>query len=576
MFPLKVCLIWSGFILVRFSRDITLKVESASFSNSLQQAVGEVLSSNFFTCSIAYLISNFFMYLIILYQTVGFTYYVESPTKTIKPFVNDRFIYYWFFLVYYSLMYAAQFLVLQKNKLNFQIGVYRADPISYLQSLSWRSVSKESLSISVFVSATAPVLYYFSRKLIYRLFLFPLMWLLNLNHQLPKFAMSFKLYLYLSILSFLTTLSYEILNKVYNAYTMVGCLNILKPLSSYSEDPFQTLLSGLKDLKNPFVRLTAFQELAYYASSTNPADREIFYKNGTNWTLLLEQCSILIKNSCKAIKSDLTTKSTVPSVVATELPKLATERSTIFGNSGQYKSPFQFDDDLNSADQQNMNGMFETKPMDSENLYFKPTTGKKLNQQPSAKSNQSEYSFLTFLKNVQGPELFNKLITTANSSDNKFLAKLRAQLTEKSKIPDKLIAKSLAREADKRIPNKAILGNSIIAISEVLLHAKKEDKKSVTIGTLTETLTLLTKVYKATSDFMSNPPVKPLNDESNNNVIVEINNLTLSYFFKLVIMYNSILNDLILSPEVFKFAKWCIDSAIEEKRNQEFDLTVDN
>ncbi|KAG7735651.1 hypothetical protein KL932_004315 [Ogataea haglerorum] len=527
-FPVKLSLFWCSFMLLKFARDLTLKVETTTYSTLFQQIFGSLLSAEFATLMSSFLISNVLTYGIIWSQTASLSYYIESPTKTIKPFVNDKFLYYWFFAFASTLVYTVFFLTKGKNQLKFKIGVYRVEPLEYLRNLPLSEILKETGIFSISVTLATPVIFLMVRKFMFSTVLFPFIWLLNLNTHLPRVSISLSLYFGLFLLTFTTVLLYEVLNEIYNAYAMVGCLNVKKPLSTHAEDQLETLLSGLKDIKHPFVRLTTFQELVYMAQTAE--ERKFFYKNTANWTSILEQCSIVIRSVSMAVTADLS----LPPVIQTPVQK-----NSIFGNSGSSRSPIDEDKSDRKADS-----------------LFLPAEKPKPKPKPFWETVLDRITSLG--KKVRKPELLVRLEKESRSRNTR--EALEYVLSSLGFLED-LFLPNIEREAAKRVPNKVMVGDAVLVISEVLLHAKHEDRKSVVVPTLTEVLTLLTRLYKATAEFLSDPPAR----DTGSCCIRELNELTLDYFFKLVVQYNSVLNDLILAPDVFKFAKWCTDTALDEK-----------
>ncbi|KAG7889130.1 hypothetical protein KL905_004873 [Ogataea polymorpha] len=527
-FPVKVCLFWCSFMMIRFARDLTLKVETTTYSTLFQQVFGSLLSAEFATLMSSFLISNVVTYGIIWSQSASLSYYIESPTKTIKPFVNDKFLYFWFFAFTSTLVYTVLFLTKGKNQLKFRVGVYRVEPLEYLKNLPLLEILKETSIFSISVTLAMPPLFLMVRKFMFNTLLFPFIWLLSLNTHLPRVSISLSLYFSLFLLTFTTILLYEVLNEIYNAYAMVGCLNVKKPLSTHAEDQLETLLSGLKDVKHPFVRLTAFQEIVYMSQTAE--ERKFFYKNTTNWTSILEQCSIVIRSVSMAVTADLS----IPKVIQTPVQK-----SSIFGNSGSSRSPVD-----------------EDKPDKKVDSLFLPA--EKPKPKPKSFLETIQDKITSFGKNVRKPELLVKLERESRSKNTREV--LDCVLSNLGFLED-IFLPNIEREASKRVPNKVLVGDAVLVISEVLLHAKHEDRKNVVTPTLTEVLTLLTRLYKATAEFLSDPPAK----DTGSCCIRELNELALDYFFKLVVQYNSVLNDLILAPDVFKFAKWCTDTALDEK-----------
>ncbi|QPG76477.1 hypothetical protein FOA43_003866 [Brettanomyces nanus] len=575
-YPVKVALLSTGFALVKFARDSTLRVESSGASTEIQHMINSVFSSQCFILFAAYFASTFIIYSIIFWQSSSsdLSYCISSATKTVKPFINDSFMFFWFFVAFTSFFYSAQMMIFEKNKLNFKIGTYRAEPVDQLKNLNWVSLLKEAASISGCVVVLSGPLYTFVRRFIFKVMFYPMISVFNLNRQIPAIRFSLRLYLTVNLIGFITVLVYELLNRIYNAYAMTGCLVVKKPLSSYSDNQqFKTLMSGLTDYKDSLVRLTAYQELVFRTTSRQMSDRTCLYENN-NGILLLDQMSKVIRSSVNAAKMEL------PKLQGTKGEKKPTVKkqngdttATIFGRLG-LDAGLNDTDSVNAigADDGDVNGIFSTNKVRPEDLFLRSTYVKKplKSKDPVLKGfvEKAEDAALKLIQKYQ--VLFvRKMKEFINSRSEKSRILRITTKVLKSDVWEVILFRSYKLEADRRIPNKVIVGNCIVAMSEMLLHARIEDRKRTVLHSLTEVLSLLTRIYRSTSEFLENPPVKPRSaNQINHNAIKEINDLAISYFFKLVIYYNSTLNDMILTPDTFKLAKWCTDVALEEQRAQ--------
>ncbi|GME80642.1 unnamed protein product [Ambrosiozyma monospora] len=357
-----------------------------------------------------------------------------------------------------------------------------------------------------------------------------------------------------------------------------------------------------------------------------------------NWKVLFEQCDSVILFSSRSIRSDLPhskkpappkeskpapPKPADPSSGATSKPQPSQPEIHLFGNSRGSKATQDHHNGIHNNSQHTVdmgNTTVMHKTIDPDELFLTPPTSVKKPSKPTAtKPNAKPQDTLTQIQNTL-VTIYTQLKTNPTlrtlylqlqqklESDTK-QAKIATRLLQLTQaIFHLLIGRSLQREANKRLPNKYNLSHAIIAISEVLLHAKSIDKKRVVIGGpqpttsssgsdpvvsngtgsglgLGDVLTSLTRVYIATNDFINDPPV--VVDQSERDVlggsgkadelnsIAEVNQLALDYFFKLIILYNSEVNDIVLAPEVFKLAKWCTDLALDEQRNQRWDEEFD-
>lgn len=584
LFPFKVLLIWGAFSLLKKTRDLVLTVESSHSASELQHIVSVLFSSSFLYVYASYNLTTLSILSLVFLQAGGNELDISTPstTKTIKPFLNDNFMFFWFFTGLLSFFYSVQFLIFEKNRLNFKIASYREDPVQTLNKIKWKSLLEESASIAGCISLTAVPIYLISREFIFKVAFKLVVTAFNLNSRLPPLGISFKTFIMLSAVSFVTVFAYELLNKVYNAYATTGCLVVDKPLSTYSEPAFTTLMSGVTD-NEPLVQLTAYQEIVYRATVADVAKRAIFYDR-VNWTSLLEQMVKVIRTASKAAKLGLPVASAKKEPTKTK--STAPVPPPLFGRGPTPK----FDDDDKPVTDGNTT-TYGKVHSDDLFLHKRPAVA-----DPAKPAGPPKKSQLQKLEDTLTDKL-NDTKQKAIEQLKKQLSSQQSRIDEWSKIVDSAkwkqsLTRSYQREADRRIPNRILVGDCVVGMSEMLLHAKSEDSKGAVFASLTEVLNLLTRLYKSTSDFLQNPPVPKTKkqeptDFSNlfkrtvfassndpvtvpktkdHNAIKEINDLSLSYFFKLVIFYNSTLNDLILSPDTFKLAKWCTDVALEEQK----------
>lgn len=501
-YPLKLMLLWLGYFIIQHARSITTTTDSNISPNIVFRSISLLNNKNTYILFTSFLINYSIAAIILFCQLNSLKYYIQTPTKTIKPFINDNFLYLCFTTLISSIIFTLDFLFSEYNILRVKIGVFRQEPFDYLKNQPFIKIFITSILKNLIYSLTIPLLYrLIFRDYFFHIFLKPLVFITGLNNQLPRSDINYSTLFTISFYFWLTYLSLILLNELFNAYALIGCLNIDKQITNYSKTPISTLLSGMKDFKNPLIRLTAFQEIAYLSTSNNFLDRQIFYR-ADNWTLLLSEFFLILTNTAKSSKSDL---------------------STLDGSSI---------------------------------IQFKDLIEKKLNI------------------NV------NNNVSNTNSKKDILSNDIKSQLsilsTDILQIVNSFVYGNVETQSNKRIPNKEIVGFSIIALSEILINAKIEDKSNSIINTLPDCLTILTKVYKGTSEFLNYQiKVNKIDEDILENTSIKIiNDLSLSYFFKIVINYNNLLNDLLLPPEVFKLAKWCTDMALEQQKEQKLTTNI--
>lgn len=586
--PIKISILWIGYFVLQKARSRTITTEFCKASNQIHKCITLLCSRKLYILGAAFLFNNIMMSLIIFSQSdSSLNYYIETPTKTIKPFVNDNFAFFCFFTIFSSIFYTLNYVFSEKFILHVPMGTYRQEPIEYLTKLPYLKLLIISILKSIIAILFIPLTYHiFFRNLFFHTFLKPLVILNNLNNQLPRSDFNFAILFKLAFCSCVQFLSYELLNELFNAYALIGCLVVKKPISQFSDTPFQTLLSGIKDYKNPLVRLTAFQELVYLSTSPDFKDRQLFYR-ADNWNLLLAEFFFVLTNAARSARSELPKNNESTALLREERIQNLKKQASLFGNLNNYKknNNFDFDFDVNTDSNDKKEEFNEENDItviksDNDKIFQNPVP-----KEEKISDIEVQYNSLVISLYNSLSTLIKKFQIFINTKFNIDYAKLGGVQTTKENsvryqlnvlymdmiiFTRHLFLGDIYEQSNKRLPNKEIVGFSIIALTEMLIHAKIEDKHNSVTSTLTESLTLLTKIYKGTSEFLNNPPTD-LNSSKESSIMV-INELSISYFFKLVIYYNNILNDLLLPPEVFKLAKWCTDMALEQQREQKISV----
>lgn len=593
LFPVKFLLIWAGYFILQQARTLSLTTEELKASNEFMRLISILISKKSLTLLTAILINSYIIFFILYCESdSSLQYYIDTPTKTIKPFLNDNFAFFCFYSLVSSIFYSLSFIAYEKYVLHITIGTFRQDPIDYLKKFPILKIFISSIIRSLILSLSIPLVYQsFYRNKFFEIFLKPLVILNDLNRSIPRCDFKYSTLFNLSFYSWLTFLSIDLLNELFNAYALIGCLVINKPISQLSNTPIQTLLSGLKDYKHQLVRLTSYQELVYLSTSEDFKDRQIFYR-ADNWTLVLAELFFVLTSVAKSSRYNLPTnidnnnKNNFDELLKNNDVDNLRKEASLFGNLNNYKNnDLDLDFDLNNEKKENENkDQHDITIIKNDNDEIYPKRDANTDSVPTKKLSKFENfynSSIIFLNekfNNLNKSVNNLLINKfkfdpenlINNEQNSFHLKFSHLIKDLKKLVKFLFIGNLNQESNKRIPNKDIIGCAIISITEILIHAKTEDKLNSVTNTLTESLTLLTKVYKGTSEFLTNPPdyIKIDKSKDKNFSILIINELSISYFFKLVIYYNNILNDLILPPEVFKLAKWCTDMALEQQKDQ--------
>lgn len=583
-FTIRGPLIFIALTLIKLSRDYNSTVQLSPNKTLGQQIAYTVFSKKSLVHFFFYLASSIIFAGVFIFQLpFTYDYYTVSKIYQQKAPINDEWVYYWYYSTYIAVVYTFQHLIFQRNRLKFQYGVNKVKP----ESVFFNKVPKlfgNSVGLNVISSITGPLLYLVLRGFIYKAN-WLLIFLLGLDQKIPPIHISIKDLFNLSYFSFHVLYCWEVVNHVYQIYATIGCLDGRKPISTYSSDPINTLLSGLRNIEedHQLSRLTAFQELAYISTTDDPdgvklrlAIYSAHSKTGYIWPSILDECALVIKETTSRVnyrnKFDLKKLQQTQSILKDDVnTNLLKTDDDIFGNS-YFTSP-----------SSKINSQNSTSPLAKYNL--ESESPNKFNFFSSL-SNLSLYKSLENLIILPAKSIFiNQISIKQNSSNAKgnFVSKTFSDLCDTyNEYQQSFLSSSfgtffrvtLRRDADSRVLNPVNYGNAVISISNLLIHAVEEDKhNTINNNHSSDIINLLEKPIRACSNYTDSLPasiyISKEDENKTRHLIALIHDLTMNEFYKLCLKYNYKLNDLVLSARAFKLAKWVIDVAIAQQQQQE-------
>lgn len=558
--------------LVKKLRESSSTIKYSVQKTFADQIVYSVVSKEFITGTCLYLASALLVGGMHIFQLpFAYNYYVLSKEYQKRPLVNDNWVFYWFSLVYTSIVYLLQFYIFQRNMLKYKIGVLKVNP----QEVLFRKIPLfigVSFILTIFIGFTAPIVYVLVHLFVYKTIYLPAL-ILGLDTGTPSYSVSFDVWSSVVYIAFGLILLWELVNHVYQVYATIGCLDSSKPISTYCVDPISSLVVALQDVRpeSQFCRLTAFQELAYIATTTEPDGiklRASVYEthkiNGSSWQLIYEECSLLIREAALRISYRSPLDLEPPVQLGDGIVNNPTSNIDIFGNS------------TTTHVAASLNPVPEMKQNDnSESKTTKSTTTSPYSYALSIIQLQvftpllSLLSLLQINKTVKDKEkTLSKLILSKIDIAKKQYYHYRQKfLLTSYGIPFRV---SLHRDAESRVINPVDLGNAAIALANLLIHAIEQDKISTITNTqVAEVMNLLELPISACSEYSRSIPrsvyVAP-GQETNRHLIAKLHDVFMSEYFQICIKYNHKLNDLMLTSGSFKLAKLVVDVAIAENQ----------
>lgn len=585
-FILRGPLIFVALFTIKLARDNNTTVEFSPYKTLGLQVAKTLISRKFVFNSIFYGISTYIFTSIFIFQLpFTFDYYLLSKEYQQKPLVNDEWVYYWFYSFYLAIAYSAQHLIFQRNRLQFQYGITKVKPEDALLKKIPKLVGN-TIVLNSIICLSGPIVYFLIRSFIYKLNWFVLV-IIGLDSNIPKYRVSMKTVIQLSYVSAHIIFSWEVVNRVYNVYATIGCLDGSKPISTYSADPINTLLSGVRnvDPENQLSRLTAYQELAYI-STTNDLEgvklRNAIYnahsRGGFIWPAILDECSLIIKETTLKINyrsgSDMNALKQNQISVKDDFRTSLKSSDEIFGNSftlsptpNSQSSPIpnmkKYDEQLENKQSININ-----------NIKYSPIyTFFELQIWTPIKTILS--SHISFTTNETSKTYFHNFFANIINEVKKLYSEYRNHfLTTHIGVFFRITIK---RDTESRVVNPVNYGNAVIAITNLVIHAIEEDKNStISNNHISEILTLLERPIRASSNYTDLLPASVYLTQAQkrdkkltkNHLIALLHDLTMNEFFQVCIKYNYKLNDLVLSSRAFKLAKWVIDVAIAQQQQK--------
>ncbi|EGV63510.1 hypothetical protein CANTEDRAFT_114312 [Yamadazyma tenuis ATCC 10573] len=382
-------------------------------------------------------------------------------------------------------------------------------------------------------------------------------------------------------MSFNVIFAWEMVNHFFNVYASIGCLDGKKPISTYSSDPINTLLSGLRntDPNNQLSKLTALQELAYISTVNTPEGVKlrtaIYSAHSTNrfiWPAILDECTILIKQTTQRInyRSSADAKVLQKSQLQVK-DDIRSDQSGIFGNSFVMNTERLPDSNVRSYDEL-------------------VDASKKVGAKPT-QSNQQKY-FELIDKHLLIPlnRLLASLLSESKAKDESVVvAKLKPVIKQVLNVVEvyrnNFLATSLGipfrvslkRDTESRVLNAVNYGNAVISVANLLVHAIEEDRNfSISNQHISDALNLLERPIRGCAVYVDHLPAsvfltlgqRKADVVHSKHLITLLHDLTLFNFKLLCVAYNYKLNDLLLSAPCFKLAKRVIDEEIATRQKK--------
>ncbi|KAL3235062.1 Nucleoporin NDC1 [Nakaseomyces bracarensis] len=518
-----------------------MHVQSLGYSNDITYVLGQIISSKTVVYLVTYILSSFLLNL-----TIGDWFLDESSV-----FTSYRFLI-WFLI---PVFYSTQHVLFDRDRILFTFDTQFQFPQEYILTGIPNMLARSGILSSAIV-------------ILHPFILGPLFstWFIGLR-AMVKFFM----------ISFITFMNFEFINLGFDSHMTIGCLHKGKPISSLSSTPIETLIDGLRS-KKPFTKLTAFQELAYRATSLNASLRAPIYnsryRNQALWNYILRDCIEVIEESNTNVMKFLeslennNTKSIKKSKDNLQTNKKYdnTLDAELFGNDIST---------TNISNDHRYNDFDVTRriSLKKANILIgdKNSKNKAQGNIPNYFSNNNHKYDGSIITHVPSVVRFMKdvIIYVRQKINSVFFPSATVNNTQTKTFASlfDIFLLSKKRQADRLVPLAASHGSAIIALMGILIRAYTEDPKGSVVASVGEVLKHLERSVGTLGKFADwdpkNPWIKALNikntDETPCDAISVLNSLSISAFLEIVLKYNVLLNDVYLDDNVVKLSKWVLD-----------------
>ncbi|KAK9466893.1 nucleoporin protein Ndc1-Nup [Lipomyces arxii] len=291
--PITVGLGFAALFFVYGIRKARLHVENTVKSSLATEIYSRLIHINFVRAFIVYGISCCLLAYIYYGKFTNLSIFLPKQEFELTK-LNEKRIYLNSLSIFTFLIYITLHLAQDQDRI--MLAKVKANPMSKVQKAFVPAIKKSALCAVATSICFVPV-YMFFRGSIWRSSLsFARMFTtLHRSSALGPFPIA---PFHSLLLTFYLNFLWNIGNDLFTIYMSVGALHRGKCISSKSNDPNGTLISGLRVSKRRFARAAAFQELSYIASSDGRR-RELIYidtEKPTAWQQILTECLLVLQD----------------------------------------------------------------------------------------------------------------------------------------------------------------------------------------------------------------------------------------------------------------------------------------
>ncbi|CAI4035449.1 hypothetical protein SMKI_13G0970 [Saccharomyces mikatae IFO 1815] len=571
-------------LLVIVTRKNYMHVKNFGFANSLTFILGQLLSTKFIVYQGVYSMGSFLLSLVlgVVFGRGGSGW---------KPYYR---LFIWFIV---PTIYNLQHQVTDADKLSFNCEDFFQAPQDYVLERV-KKILEKSVILAVVSMLALPVIT-------------TILFSSQTSGLFVSFTSGVVASANLLIISYIIFITFEFINIAFDAHMSIGCLHKGKLISNLSSTPMETLLSGLSSDK-PFTKLTAYQELAYRATSLDPSLRAPIYhskfrsSSGNTWSLILKECLTTIQSNNETVVQYLRSIQDLGNFTAArhqkkmdnldymyENGKLTNANEKLFGNRPSMMTPSKYNDSSDESPN-------KLRVVTDDSVLL--NRGNKKRHSSSYLHNDLDEARQTFNGSIFTHEttfmtavrlMFKKMKNSVmsfifpsyaerksfNEDDNYRVLPNSSNRAQISIIDIWSISKK--KQAEKLVPLPICHASSVIALTGLLIRSRTEDSKGGIIASVGDILKTLERSICALGEFADWDPESMAytafqtqrtaqdrvqydsKDENSikdtTDMISVLYQLSTSAFMEIVLEYNVALNDVYLDADVAKLANWFLE-----------------
>ncbi|KAL6950025.1 hypothetical protein ACO0QE_000694 [Hanseniaspora vineae] len=495
------------------------------------------------------------------------------------------------------MIYTIQHVYMDFDRLLFNHGARDKRPQTYITSRLSNSLQR-SMILSFFNTFAILVVHYvclshllrlFSKKDVHKIQISMSVYGKQDSRTSISLLPGFYKFFQYTMANFAVFQLWDTCNISFNAYLSTGPLHKDRLISMLSENPMETLISGLKS-KDSFTKLTAFQELSYRSRVQTSAQTKLgknktkniyrtpIYENVKYWTLILQECFKVLDSTNEKV-SEYTTRITYGNdqefLERTKIMRQQQEQreqlklqehDILFGKNGNENMYSHYTENFDQNDQWGSPFAIPVANDRVDDIFMKNDHENNNTQRYFyAQNDSSENNLISKVIIPSVCRTFDRFVQTfffpdSISSNGENSEGRLAFLFGKDSSAKLKKHFACQKQAEILCPLPSVYAEAVLSIMGILINSLDEAPRSACVGSIADVLKILENsitclgwfIESQSSDKLSDG-TQELSSATSMNVLYS---LSLNAFLELVAKYNDLLNDIYLEDNVKELVKW--------------------